>query len=151
MSKTPCPCGSNQSYDRCCSRFIENGELPNTPEELMRSRYTAYASANIDYIEKTMCDKAAVGFNAEQAKQWATHSEWLGLTVKQSSMDGDKGFVEFFARHTIGKQAQHIHELSEFHKIDEQWFYVDGEQPKIQRNDLCPCGSGKKYKKCCLL
>ncbi len=21
--------------------------------------------------------------------------------------------------------------------------------PKIQRNDLCPCGSGKKYKKCC--
>ena len=23
-------------------------------------------------------------------------------------------------------------------------------QPKIGRNDLCPCGSGKKYKKCCL-
>ncbi len=22
--------------------------------------------------------------------------------------------------------------------------------PKIGRNDLCPCGSGKKYKKCCL-
>lgn len=21
--------------------------------------------------------------------------------------------------------------------------------PKIHRNDLCPCGSGKKYKKCC--
>ena len=23
------------------------------------------------------------------------------------------------------------------------------EQHKIGRNDLCPCGSGKKYKKCC--
>jgi len=22
--------------------------------------------------------------------------------------------------------------------------------PKIGRNDACPCGSGKKYKKCCL-
>ena len=22
-------------------------------------------------------------------------------------------------------------------------------EPKIYRNDLCPCGSGKKYKKCC--
>ena len=22
---------------------------------------------------------------------------------------------------------------------------------KIGRNDLCPCGSGKKYKKCCLI
>ena len=23
-------------------------------------------------------------------------------------------------------------------------------QPKIPRNSLCPCNSGKKYKKCCL-
>lgn len=23
-------------------------------------------------------------------------------------------------------------------------------EPKVGRNDLCPCGSGKKYKKCCL-
>ncbi len=23
-------------------------------------------------------------------------------------------------------------------------------QPKVGRNDPCPCGSGKKYKKCCL-
>lgn len=22
--------------------------------------------------------------------------------------------------------------------------------PKVGRNDPCPCGSGKKYKKCCL-
>jgi len=22
--------------------------------------------------------------------------------------------------------------------------------PKVGRNDACPCGSGKKYKKCCL-
>ena len=24
------------------------------------------------------------------------------------------------------------------------------ETPKVGRNDPCPCGSGKKYKKCCL-
>lgn len=23
------------------------------------------------------------------------------------------------------------------------------ENPKVGRNDSCPCGSGKKYKKCC--
>jgi uncharacterized protein len=23
------------------------------------------------------------------------------------------------------------------------------EAPKVGRNDPCPCGSGKKYKKCC--
>ena len=25
-----------------------------------------------------------------------------------------------------------------------------GEESKVGRNDPCPCGSGKKYKKCCL-
>ncbi|WP_035805739.1 SEC-C metal-binding domain-containing protein [Lunatimonas lonarensis] len=24
------------------------------------------------------------------------------------------------------------------------------EEPKVGRNDLCPCGSGKKFKKCCM-
>ena len=27
---------------------------------------------------------------------------------------------------------------------------VQDSEPTIGRNDLCPCGSGKKYKKCCL-
>ena len=27
---------------------------------------------------------------------------------------------------------------------------VTRETPKVGRNDPCPCGSGKKYKKCCL-
>jgi uncharacterized protein YecA (UPF0149 family) len=26
----------------------------------------------------------------------------------------------------------------------------DSPTTKVGRNDLCPCGSGKKYKKCCL-
>ncbi|MBE0565935.1 MAG: SEC-C domain-containing protein, partial [Krumholzibacteria bacterium] len=26
---------------------------------------------------------------------------------------------------------------------------VQREEPKVGRNDPCPCGSGKKYKKCC--
>ncbi|MCG2879304.1 SEC-C domain-containing protein, partial [Obesumbacterium proteus] len=25
----------------------------------------------------------------------------------------------------------------------------DGTKPQVGRNDPCPCGSGKKYKKCC--
>ncbi len=28
---------------------------------------------------------------------------------------------------------------------------VKQKQEKIGRNDLCPCGSGKKYKKCCMM
>ena len=27
--------------------------------------------------------------------------------------------------------------------------HIESEQPKVGRNDPCPCGSGKKYKQCC--
>jgi SEC-C motif domain protein len=48
--------------------------------------------------------------------------------------------------------------MSDFEKIDGKWYYKDGRTvpstvvrsaPKVGRNDPCPCGSGKKYKKCC--
>jgi SEC-C motif-containing protein len=50
-----------------------------------------------------------------------------------------------------------MHEKASFIKEDGQWFYVDGDiikapqarSEKIGRNAPCPCGSGKKYKKCC--
>jgi len=28
--------------------------------------------------------------------------------------------------------------------------YVETKRKKLGRNDLCPCGSGNKFKKCCL-
>ncbi|UNB77983.1 SEC-C domain-containing protein [Escherichia coli] len=34
-------------------------------------------------------------------------------------------------------------------KENGQWYYIDGTRPQICRNDPCPCGSGKKFKKCC--
>ena len=48
--------------------------------------------------------------------------------------------------------AGEVHENSRFVKEQGQWFYVDGDlksQAKVGRNDPCPCGSGKKYKRCC--
>ena len=56
-----------------------------------------------------------------------------------------------------GKEQTH-HELSTFKKEGNEWFFVDGalrnntiqrSSPKVGRNDPCPCGSGKKAKKCC--
>ena len=32
----------------------------------------------------------------------------------------------------------------------EEEIYVPDDKPKVGRNEPCPCGSGKKYKKCCL-
>lgn len=138
----------------------------------MRSRYSAYVQANIDYIQASMCGKALEGYDLISSKQWAESVTWQGLKVKKSYIDkGDAklGYVDFIAKFkdSMGVE-QELSELSEFRKINDHWFYSDGKTsaksmnsvytketltkataPKVGRNDPCPCGSGKKYKKCC--
>jgi uncharacterized protein YchJ len=80
-----CPCGSSIDFDQCCARFITAAELPQTPEQLMRSRYTAYTQANIDYIVKTMKAPANIDFDPVEAKSWAKDVKWLGLEVANTS------------------------------------------------------------------
>ena len=38
----------------------------------------------------------------------------------------------------------------EIEKLSAAFDSIKGKKKKIGRNDPCPCGSGKKYKKCCL-
>jgi SEC-C motif-containing protein len=153
-----CPCGTSIAYDLCCGIYIENKQLPQTPAQLMRSRYTAYSLTNIEYIKNTMLGKALLGFNEAEALKWAQSVNWLGLEIIQAEPTSTEvGFVEFIARFMDHEQVKSIHERSEFHKKEHRWFYVDGTlkkanlKPKklqIARNGPCPCGSGKKYKNC---
>lgn len=80
-----------------------------------------------------------------------THTQWLGLTVFESSPGShdDEGFVSFVARFTENNKPGAIIERSRFLKESGQWYYIDGTRPQFGRNDPCPCGSGKKFKKCC--
>ena len=118
----------------------------------MRSRYTAYVKQQADYLIATwhpVCkaeewrNAIISGFNT---------TEWLGLTVIEESTghDNDEGFVEFIARFTDGDSGDSaIHERSRFLRLEQRWYYIDGVKPQPGRNAACPCGSGKKYKKCC--
>lgn len=153
-----CPCGSQKKYVHCCGVYIEHQEKAKTPEQLMRSRYTAYSLAKIGYIKETMQGKPLSHFNEQEAKKWAEQAFWLGLEVLSSSMENENcGFVEFRARFMEHNQLKTIHELSEFHQEDGYWFYVDGvnklspnkkHQTTVARNSICPCGSGRKFKNC---
>jgi SEC-C motif-containing protein len=153
-----CPCQSEQNFDQCCGPFLEQREVPQTPEQLMRSRYTAYSLAKVDYIKQTMKGSPLMSFNSLEAKEWAQRVTWVGLKVIQSYMESSVvGFVEFSARLIERKQLKIIHELSEFHKDGSCWFYVDGlnkqntsqsQKQNISRTGPCPCGSGRKFKNC---
>lgn len=159
--KKQCPCGSGKSFDECCGPFLNGVSEAPTAETLMRARYTAYATGNIDFVERTIHPSGRAGFDRESARQWAEKSQWHGLEVL-NSVDGKEedvqGTVEFIARYSQENEMTDHHELALFRKESGQWTFVDGrllrqpfrrEQPKIGRNDPCHCGSGKKYKKCC--
>ena len=146
-----CPCGSKKLFSACCEPYLNGDKNAGIPEYLMRSRYTAYSLARMDYIVRTMQKKASENFDATAAKEWATSVVWLGLTVIDSSAPSENsGTVTFFARLSDHGVNKFIYEKSNFEKINSIWFYVDGDTPKINRNDSCPCGSGKKFKRCCL-
>jgi SEC-C motif-containing protein len=153
---TDCPCGLAYDYEACCGRYISGELAAPTPEALMRSRYTAYTLGKIDYIARTMRGPALVGFDSEQARAWAQAAIWLGLSIVSApTAVGDDGEVEFQARYRSQGKIHILHECSQFQRdVDGCWYYVDGTMPmqslnKIGRNAPCPCGSGKKYKKCC--
>lgn len=122
-----CPCCSKRPYSNCCARFIDAGQVPTAAEELMRSRYTAYSKANIDYIVRTMKGKAAENFVAEKAREWATQVNWLKLIVVSTKTEEKKAFVEFRAYFSLQSRMQILHEHSEFHFENGQWYYVSGE------------------------
>ncbi|WP_338238729.1 YchJ family protein [Persicobacter diffluens] len=152
-----CPCGRQRLYADCCGRYID-GETPApTPLDLMRSRYTAHVKVNVDYITKTTLPEKQGEIDQKAVLDWAYKTEWSGLEIV-STNDGpeeNEGVVEFKAYYKdAGKTKQH-HERSIFEKRDEQWYYVGGainpkaKSDRVMRNEPCPCGSGKKYKKCC--
>ena len=158
-----CPCSSGKDYDACCGPIIE-GKPAATAEALMRSRYTAYARGAVDHIMSTYAPKAASGVDRESTEKWSRESVWLGLEVLATEKGGeadDEGTVEFVARYRQGVEGpeQVHHERARFVRgaKDRRWLYADGKtvtpplvrtEAKTGRNEPCPCGSGKKFKKC---
>lgn len=129
----------------------------------MRARYTAHTTGDIAFITATLHPEALEGHDEDATRQWAEESQWLGLEIRGTDGGGagdDEGHVEFVAQYRDKKGNLHSHhELSQFLKVDGEWRFRDAtspsqaqvrrETPKVGRNEPCPCGSGKKHKKCC--
>ena len=129
----------------------------------MRARYSSYVKHEIDFIIKS-CEEGEklAEIDRKATEQWSKESVWHGLKILSTEKGGvndDEGLVEFEATYTDKKGIRDIHhEKAYFKKVDGNWLYEIGdvkpmtvvrEGEKIGRNDPCPCGSGKKYKKCC--
>jgi len=163
----PCPCGSGATAADCCARyFIPDGAevgqaAAPTAEALMRSRYSAYALGAIDHIMATHHPKAQADVDLKSTEKWSREANWVGLEIVSTEAGGEAdetGEVEFIARYELAGSPLTHHERAQFRRHDGRWYYWDGamvrprpvvrDQPKVGRNDPCPCGSGQKYKKC---
>jgi len=160
---TDCPCGSGAEFARCCEPVLKGTVVAETAEQVMRARYTAHTRVDMAYLMATLHPSNVNEGDEEAAKRWAEQSEWLELQILDTSAGGagdTEGVVEFIARFRDKSGAIHAHhEVSTFVKEDGRWLFKEGEtsaqatirrtEPKVGRNDPCPCGSGKKFKKCC--
>lgn len=112
----------------------------------MRSRYSAFARADVDYLARTQL-KPSEGTWAD-TKKWAASVAWLSLQLVDVTPD----VVEFIARYLEGDQVVSLHERSRFVQRDGAWIYDAGKPTvsaqKVERNQPCPCGSGRKFKQC---
>ncbi len=170
-----CPCQSNLEFKNCCGPYLAKEKLPPTAEALMRSRYTAYTKADMEYLKNTLAPESRHDFDVKASEKWAKEATWLGLEIlstKDGKQEDKRGVVDFMVKFKQDDQVLEHHEVAKFRRApDGQWFFVDGDAhthkegethahhkkqetvvntgPKIGRNDPCSCGSGKKFKKCC--
>ena len=158
-----CPCGSERKLDECCLPIIRGKRKATTAEELLRARYTAFTLGEVDFILGSHHSRTVKDVKREEISEWSKNSEWLGLKILESAggaATDDKATLVFQAQYKVkdkDKEEEHF-EKSFFEKENGEWKFLDAHglhqgpyvraEPKLGRNDPCPCGSGKKYKKC---
>ncbi|WP_406815065.1 YchJ family protein [Mycobacterium sp. M23085] len=119
-----CPCGSRRSYRACCGPLHAGESQARTAEELMRSRYAAFALGDADYLFRTWHPRT------RPAHVTVDHDiTWIGLKVLDTVAGGphdDAGEVEFSARYESRGRVGSLHERSRFERRAGRWFYLDG-------------------------
>lgn len=155
MINLSCPCGA-ELYSECCQPLHLGQKKAETAEQLMRSRYSAFAKHEIDYIVKTTALGQQHALDVQAIADWSKANQWLKLEViqAQEKLDKNHAQVEFKAHYADAKNAdqsvQTHHEVSHFVKHENTWYFLDPTtDQQITMKQACICGSGKKFKQCC--
>ena len=128
LRKPPCLCGRPAAFKDCCGLYLDGGMLPSTAEDLMRSRYSAFALQRIDYLKETLWPKYQPGFDAFATAKWASDTHWAGLEViaiERGGPNDRQGTVLFEARYLSAGQLRSHREKSLFKKSKGRWYYLE--------------------------
>lgn len=147
-----CPCQKQQDnpveYQHCCQPFHDGLAGPTqkaiSPKQLMRSRYSAYVLGLDSYLKGTWHSSTCPHSLSAQPDD-----QWLKLEVLTDS----ETQVQFKAFFKDQDGFQCLEETSDFVIENNRLVYLSGVTQMhtitLSRNDVCLCGSGKKFKKCC--
>lgn len=127
-----CPCGSPLKYKKCCKVFHDNIKNPLNALELMKSRFSAYAFKQSNYIIKTT-HKENQDYS-ENILEWkkeieifSSNTDFDKLEILEFIKGEIESFVTFRANLFQNKNDVSFIEKSRFKKEDNIWLYVDGE------------------------
>lgn len=120
-----CPCNPNKKYSDCCQKAHQNINSVSSAEVLMRSRYSAFVLANIEYLQKSHHTSTRPSKpEKREIEKWTKSVNWLKLEVLNSTEDT----VEFKAFFMENGAVNIIHENSKFCKENGIWVYLGAKE-----------------------
>jgi SEC-C motif-containing protein len=124
MVTTRCPCLSGLTYDACCGRLHAGTATAQTAEQLMRSRFSAFAVGDPEYLLATWhADTRPATLELDPDRRWYRLDV---LATREGGPFDRTGVVEFEAFHRGPGGAGTQREVSRFVREDGRWFYLDG-------------------------
>jgi len=120
-----CPCCSGKPYEECCKPYHTKEKYAPTAEALMRSRFSAFAIPNGEYLMETTAPAKRKDHTRKDLQEWGEINEWTKLEIIDKPSVSKVEFKAFYTDEDGQKQVHH--ELSTFKMIRNRWFYVNGE------------------------
>ena len=123
MAPRRCPCGTGLPYAECCGRLHDGTATAATAEQLMRSRYSAFAVGDADHLLETWHPATR-----PPSLELDPTVRWTGLDVLAVADGGllaTEGTVEFRAWYRHEGRTGSQHEVSRFSRVDGAWRYLD--------------------------
>lgn len=119
---TICYCGNHLPFEKCCEPYIKENKKAPTAEALMRSRFSAYATSEADYLVNTTHTSTRKDHKKSDILLWSTSNKWTLLEI----IDNTDTTVHFKAHYLDNHKIEQIHEeKSTFIFENGSWFYVD--------------------------
>ncbi|MFN8017993.1 MAG: YchJ family metal-binding protein [Acidimicrobiales bacterium] len=120
-----CPCGRGRAFGACCGRLLAGDAQAGTPEDLMRSRYSAFAVGDAAYLLRTWAPETRPSrVRIDPAMRWTG----LEVLAADGGLLDAEGTVEFVATYVRPDGPGALHERSRFRRDEGRWTYVDGDQ-----------------------